>query len=175
MRGSGQGKGSGPAGSIVRHAPRGLAKRVRTRGSRWSEEAERVFLDALAASCNLQMSAEKVGFTTRGIYARRRRCAAFAQRFNTARAQGFARLEMELVRAACDSMEGIEFDADRPIPKMTVDQAILLLKMHKPQVMGERSRHPGGLPERMRTLAELAPSIKRKIEAIRNAPEPDED
>lgn len=171
MRGSGQGKGSGPAGRAVRYSKGGYARLVRTSGARWSEAAEKVFLDVLAASCNVKMAADASGFSTRAIYKRRMKCAAFHRRFEAAREQGFARLEMELIRTAADSMEGIEFDADRPLPKMTVDDAIRLLKAHKRQVAGEWRRHPGGVRERRKSIEEMRVSILRKVEAIKRARE----
>lgn len=155
------------AGSRVRYGENGCAKRIKTGGAQWSEEAEEAFFDALGASCNVSWSAAEVGFTTFTVYRQRRMRPEFATRWNAALAQGYARLEMALVEAAVDTVEGAEFDADRPIPRMTVDQAMNLLKLHGPQVRGER-RGPGNHARR-RTLDEVRASIVKKIEAIENA------
>lgn len=159
------------AGSRVRYGENGRAKRIKTSGAQWSEEAEERFFDALAASCNVTLSAAEVGFTTFTVYRQRRMRPDFAERWAGALAQGYARLEMALVEAAVDTVDGREFDAERPIPRMTVAEAMNLLKLHGPEVRGER-RGPGN-PRRRRTLDEVRGSIIKKIEAIENMPSDD--
>ncbi len=155
----------GPKGTTIRYE-HGRVKVVATRGHRWSDAAETLFLDALAASANVTSAAEAAGFSTVAIYARRRRDAAFAARWAAAVQEGVARLEVALVRAAADTMEGLEFDSDAPIPRMTVAEATNLWRLHRDQAAGRRDSHPGPAV-RLRTMDELRDGIVRKIEAIK--------
>lgn len=63
---------------------------IRTTGKRWSEEAEAVFLDHLAATCNVSIAAAACGFTRFTAYKRRRRDPGFARRWDEALAEGAA-------------------------------------------------------------------------------------
>lgn len=166
--GSGAGRGAGPTGSRVRYGPTGRAQRIKTGGHQWSDEAEELFFDHLAASCNVRGSAEAVGFTTYTVYRQRRLRPEFAEKWRIALAQGYARLEMALVEAAVDSLEEIDFDADRPIPRLTVEQAMNLLKLHGPEVREERAGRPGRLAA-PKSVEYYRESILRKIAAIRAA------
>jgi hypothetical protein len=167
-KGKRNGRGAGPAGSRVRYDQSGHAKRVKTGGYQWSEEAEEAFFDHLAASCNVRASAAAVGFTTFTVYRQRRLRPEFAARWQAALEQGYARLEMALVEAAADSLDGVEFDAERPIPKMSVDQAMNLLKLHRAEVRGVGGARPGRFAA-PRGIEHYRASILRKLEAIRNA------
>lgn len=166
--GSGRCHGEGPAGSRVRYDQSGRAKRVKTGGYQWSEEAEEAFFDHLAASCNVRASAEAVGFTADTVYRQRRMRPEFAQRWQAALEQGYARLEMALVEAANDTLEDVEFDAERPIPKMTVEQAMNVLRAHRNEVRGDGRRGPGRHAHPP-TLEEVRASIEKKVRAIKAA------
>jgi hypothetical protein len=131
------------AGSHVRYGPTGHAQRIKTGGAQWSDEAEELFLDVLASSCNVTMAAEATGFHTQTAYRMRRLRPDFAARWAQALEQGYIRLEFALVQAACDSVADVEFDSERPIPKMTVDQAMGVLRAHKGEVMGDGRKIPG--------------------------------
>ena len=156
------------AGTHVRYGPTGRAQKIKTGGAQWSDEAEELFLDVLAASCNIKMAAEATGFHTQTAYRLRRLRPDFAARWKEALDQGYIRLEMALVEAACDSIDNVEFDVDRPIPKMTVDQAMGVLRAHKNEVMGDGKR-PSGNQARRRSLDEVRDSIRKKIKAIEAA------
>jgi len=144
---------------------------IRSSGKRWSEEAEALFLDHLAASCNVTAAAETVGFTRVAIYKRRRRDPAFAQRWQAALEQGYARIEMLLVQRAAEALEGFAPDPDTPIPTMTVSDARAILGHHRASVEGgPRSRRQWARP---RSLDEMRDSILAKLEAIAPAlPQP---
>ena len=152
------------AGVVLRGTGKDGPQLVRTAGRRWSDEAEALFLDRLAASCNVTYAAEATGFSREAIYRRRRTDPAFAERWQAALEQGYARIEMALVRRAADALEGFAPDPDTPIPHMTVQDAIAVLKLHAPAVKGE-GRAPGWRA-RPRSLDEMRESILRKLEAI---------
>lgn len=134
----------------------------------WDDAAEAIFFDTLAATCNVTASAQAAGFTTPTVYEHRRKRPGFADRWQAALEQGYARLEMTLLQAANDSLAGVPFDADRPIPRMTVDQALDVLRAHHQRVTGGPHRGPGRYA-RPRPLDEVRAGIERKIRAIRAA------
>lgn len=155
----------GPAGSILRATGKDGIQIVNSKGKRMTDASDDLFFDALAASCNVTWSAGECGFSPAAIYARRRRDPAFAARWDSALAQGVARLEMLLVRQAEDYLEGRAPDPDAHMPQMSVADAIAILKLHKAAAAGQPAKYPGwrGRP---RPLAEVHASILAKIEAI---------
>lgn len=154
-----------PAGTILRASGKDGPQIVRSRGRRWTDAAEEIFIDRLAASCNVSWAAQECGFSTVAIYNRRRRDPAFADRWAAALAQGVARLDMMLVRTAEDFLEGRAPDPGSPFAAMTIRDAVSILKLHKPGVEGRPARYPGwrGRP---RSLEEMRGSILAKFEAI---------
>lgn len=67
----------------------------------WTEEKRTRFLDHLAETCNVTASLRAVGMTRRaGIYRLRRRDAHFSAAWDAALAQGYARLEAEMLDRA---------------------------------------------------------------------------
>jgi hypothetical protein len=156
-------RGRGPAGSAIRYGKDGL-KVVRSTGARWTEAAADMFLDRLAASCNVMLAADAAGFRVETVYKHRREDPVFAQRWQAALEQGYARIEMALVRRAADAMEGLAPDPATPIPEMTVDQALKVLSRHRASVEG-RGRGRRGWT-RPRSLDEVSESILVKLEAI---------
>ena len=158
---------SGPAGKIARAGGKDGAQIVHSRGKRWTDAAEALFLDALAASCNVTWSAAQCGFSKEALYARRRRDPAFAARWLDALVQGYFRIEAGLVAAAIATIEGRVPDPDFPIPAMTVADIIAILKLHRATVHGE-GKSPGwrGRP---RSLDEMKQSILAKLSAFDRA------
>ena len=137
---------------------------IRSTGARWTDQAEARFLDCLAATCNVTASAEAAGFTTFSIYRRRRGDPVFAQRWQAALEQGYARIEMALVRRAADALEGLSPDPATPIPAMTVEAALKILSRHRSSIeAGTRGKRNWVRP---RSLDELRDSILAKLEAV---------
>lgn len=130
----------GAVGAIVRPAKNNNTKIIRTTGHRWSNTAEAIFLEHLAASANVLASAAEAGFSTTAIYKRRMKEPAFAARWQVALEQGYARLEMQLVEIATSSLAGEEIAGDKPIPRMTPEEAMNLLKLHRAQVHGGKAQ-----------------------------------
>jgi hypothetical protein len=159
-----RGVGHGPAGTIVRAGGKDGPQRISSRGKRWTDEAEAIFLDSLAASCNVTFAARACGFSREALYARRRRDPRFGERWDHALAIGYPRLEAALVKAAVDTMEGRPPDPESPIPPMSARDAIAVLKLHQDRVHGTGKRP--GWRGRPRSLAEVKQSILGKLSAI---------
>lgn len=141
---------------------------VRSSGRRWSDAAEARFLDHLAATCNVTASADAAGFTRVAIYKRRRRDSAFAERWQAALDQGYARIEALVLRRIEEALEGFVPDPDLPIPPLTMKDALAVLGHHRRSVdRGPRSRRQWARP---RSLDEVRDSILAKLEAIAPLP-----
>jgi hypothetical protein len=143
----------------------GKAQLVRTGGAQWSDEAEELFFDNLYATCNVRASARAAGFSAPTVYRQRRMRPEFAARWDACLADGYAQLEIELVRTALEMLHGLETppepedDAQRPLSRMTIDQAMKLLSQRRPETRGGRRA-------RVRSFDEVRASIARKVEAI---------
>lgn len=159
---------SGPEGTRLqtgRHGP----QLVRTRGRRWSDRAEKRFLDHLAAAANVIASAQACGFSPQALYARRRKDAAFAERWDAALAQGYAHIEALLVQRSIEVLEGVEPDPATPIiiRDMTVKDALMLLGHHRRVVQGfplKSRRWQRPVP-----IEEVRQDVLRKVAAMERA------
>jgi hypothetical protein len=87
------------AGSVVRRTRWGPAQRVRAH-KQWCDEDEDVFLDALAATCNVTLACEQADVSHTTVYRQRRLRADFTIKWQAALEQGYAAMEMALVEAA---------------------------------------------------------------------------
>lgn len=154
-----------PAGTGVRAAGKNGPQVIRTCGKYWTDEAEAQFLDALAASCNVRMAAEAIGYQTATLYWRRRRDQRFAARWQAAMEQGYARLEAMLLETAEETLAGRAPDPERPFARMSVKEAIDLLRMHQQAARGQGPRTPGRRPV-PRPVEEVRASVLAKLSAI---------
>lgn len=134
----------------------------------WTAESEAAFLDHLAASANVTRAAARAGFSKVTVYNKRRSDPGFATRWQAALEQGYARLEMMLVRSATNAMSLEPPDPEAPFAEMTVAEAMNLLRLHHAAAKGQGPRAPGGR-WRPRPLDELRDSILLKLEAIEAA------
>lgn len=102
-----------------------------------TKAAEQVFLRALAATCNVRLSAAAAGASVAAFNRRRRQRPAFAREWRLALRMGWERLEMAALAAGAP--ESHEDDAWRecepaPIPPMSASEAIQLLYLHQKSV-----------------------------------------
>lgn len=156
---------AGPKGSIARAGGKDGPQIIESGGHRWTDEAEEIFLDALAASNNARWAADRCGFSREAIYARARRDPGFHERMAAARALGYGRVDELLARGAEDFLAGRPPDPDSPLPPMTVQDAIAIQKLHRASQSGESGRRHSW-PARPRSLDEVRGSILKKLSAI---------
>lgn len=157
---------AGPVGSSLRASGKDGPQIINSKGKRWTDEAELLFLDALGATCNVTASARAAGFSTEAIHRRRRRDAGFAQRWAAALEQGYVRLETAMIRRATEAMDGLAADPDSVMPPVTFAEAINLLRLHRAGASAERAARGGGSRRRPRSLDEVRRSIMIKLEAV---------
>lgn len=137
---------------------------ARARLKQWTPRAEARFLATLAATCNVKAACAEAGLTQASAYLHYRRWAGFARQWQEALALGYVRIEMALVQHAGNVFSGEAFDPDGPLPPMTFDQAIQLLRLHQKRVRGV-GKWPGRMARAPDWDAARA-SILRKIDAI---------
>ena len=134
----------------------------RARLKQWTSRVEARFLAALAATCNVKAACAEVGMWPPSAYNHRKRWRAFAQAWDEAIEDGYARIEAELVEAGCNPYSDLDDIPATEIPPMTFEQKIHLLHMHKKQVRGI-GKAPG-LPPRIATPEEAEAAIRRWLD-----------
>ena len=129
-RKAGGDRDNGPKGTILRASGRHGPQLTETTGRFWTDEAEAIFLDNLAATCNVTLASRACGFSGTTVWRRRRRDAGFAARWLEALAEGYVRLETAIVQRAADRFDGTAPD-DEAQPVVSTAEAINLLRLHK--------------------------------------------
>jgi hypothetical protein len=86
----------------------GAGRHVQVRETKgWTRARRARFLEVLATSANVRLSARAVGVDTTGAYALRKRDAAFAELWDEAMAQGYDTLEAALLERARGGVNAI--------------------------------------------------------------------
>jgi hypothetical protein len=159
---------SEPAGNAPRASGKDGAQLQRGYGGRITREEEVFFLSRLAATNNFTAAAAEAGRTPEAFHKRRRNDPAFDRECIDARARGHDRVEQLLLDHAEATLSGrAPLPPDSPIPPMSIDQAINLLKLTRGTVRGEGRR--AGWQARIRSLDEVRGSILRKLSAFDRA------
>jgi hypothetical protein len=155
----------------VRGTAGGGQRRVQIARARlrdWSPAAERRFLDALGATCNVSAALAEVGKSKGSAYTHRKRWPAFAKLWDQVLEEAYAALEISLMQNACNLFSAREYLPETVIRDMSVADAIHLLHCQKNKVLGI-GKAPGKSWRRPRTLDEVRGSILAKLEAIERA------
>lgn len=156
---------------VVRRAKNCRTQVIRAGAKRWSQAAERAFLEELAGTANVRAAAAAAGFSTTTLYRRRSLWPGFAAEWDACLEQGYVRIEAMLIELATDSLrppgEPIEGDDD-PARRMSVAEAMNLLKLHRAAVRGGSAQRYDARA-RAPDMDAVRASILRKIEAIERA------
>lgn len=156
----------GPEGCVVRAAKNGKTKIVRSGGKRWTLQSEKIFLEHLSATANVKAACALAGFSTTAVYGQRNRNPGFAERWQQALETGVARLEMLLVHSAGATLEGLPLDGEIEIPRMTIDQVMNVMKLHRAQVHGGKPQRYGWRME-LPPIEQVQAEILKKVAALR--------
>jgi hypothetical protein len=113
---------------------------ARARLKQWTASTEGVFLARLSATCNVRMACAAAGLSVASAYVHRQRSSDFARRWQAALEEGYERLELALVDGAIGSLEGRAPAYDDRIERISFDQAVTLLKLHKLAAIGHGVR-----------------------------------
>jgi len=141
-----------------------LVQIARARAGQWTAASEDRFLEVLAATCNAKAAYEAAGKSKGSAYSHRKRWAGFGRRWQAAEEIGYGRIEDALLERGQNLFSSRELPPDAPMPRMTVGEAIQLLRLHRYEVhqVGKRPGHW----RRPRSLDEVRDSILRKLAAF---------
>ena len=131
----------------------------------FTEEKRQIFLDHLAACCNVKAAAAAAEISVSAVYDTRRREPGFAQAWDEAMEIGYATLEALLIERAAKGGHYVPGDTPVPGPE-TIDTwlAMDLLRLHKKSGAG---RNKGGRPARRASETETIAAILKGLEVIR--------
>ncbi len=125
--------------------------------------ARKAFLDHLAMTSNVAASSRAAGISAARAYAYRRRTPAFAVLWQAALAEGFARLEAELLAEALRAVSGKVSDATLKSRAQRQRLGLSLLALHRAAVRGAPRQAPAAADAR----AALAAKVEAKLRDIR--------
>jgi hypothetical protein len=103
----------------------------------WTPKKQRDFLTALAETCNVKLSARLAKVSTSAIYARRERDASFRAGWDRSLAEGYAKLELEMLKRALHGVERVVVTraGNRETFREYNDRlGLALLRMHRDSV-----------------------------------------
>ena len=129
-----------------------------------------LFLDHLAQTANVSASARAAGVTSSAVYAERRRTPAFRDAWALALAEGYARLETDLLAEALQSANGRTADGTLKARAQKHRLAIALLSAHRASVKGGASITPASKPAQP-DLATLKAQLVLKLTQMRQRAE----
>lgn len=150
--------GAGPVGPLQRRKPR---------ANGWTVARRTAFLEELAASCNVERARKAAGMASSGVYRLRQREPLFAEQWQAALELGYERLEMALLRRAIEAVEGLALDPDdearQPVEKMTVAEAMGVLRQHRASVEGSNARRLRPAARQVATQQEVDAILIQRI------------
>lgn len=139
---------------------------------RFDAKRQAVFLEWFAATCNVALSAEKAGVVPQTVFKHRMKDPVFAEGWRQAMAQGYARLEAELVRAASGAspptptgeISATEVEAASTAEPIKPELRLAILKEHNAQAErdGRSGRRPGARAVPL-TDAELRVALVKRL------------
>lgn len=130
--------------------------------ARMTNATRRAFLAALSESSNVAASARAAGVSSGAIYAERRKSPAFRGQWEEALAEGYARLEADLLAEALQAASGKVGEATLKSRAQKHRLALALLNAHRATVKQAGSRagaNGGGLAPMGGSRAELLERI----------------
>ncbi|MEA3011611.1 MAG: hypothetical protein QOD42_156 [Sphingomonadales bacterium] len=138
----------------------------------FNRAAQQVFLEWFAATCNVKWSAERAGFNYKTVLRHRMTDPVFAEGWDRAVPQAYARLEAQQLETKRTEVPiGIEGDWDAPeMDPVDPQIAIQLLREHKRDVAGPRPgfgepRKQGRRPT-VATNAEVKAALEKRLKAF---------
>lgn len=148
---------------MIRRSRCGRPSVQRQRGNNWTPAKRAVFLDHLAATCNVTRSCEAAGMRANGAYGLRRVDPGFAEQWRAALLTGYDRLEEALIQHAMRGLSDVEHGE---VPETPFDPAVAmaLIKMHENRKQGLKKA--GGPAVRRATEEETDAAILKQLAAI---------
>ena len=148
----------------------GTAARRRVRVARdWTRAKEARFLSALGDTCNVTLAAKIAGVANSTVYSHRAKDAAFRKGWDVALAQGYARLELEMLeRAINGSVRTIKVGGQEQVVVEHSDRVgLMLLKMHRDRAEAPERVARDAAETSVEEVQELRAKILAKLERVR--------
>lgn len=149
----------------------GPLQRRRPRPNSFTAAKRKLFLDELAASCNVERARKAAGVLSPCVYRVRQRDPLFAEQWQAALEIGYERLEMALLRRAIEAVEGLTLDAEdearQPVEKMTVAEAMNVLRQHRPSVERGAVRGRRSAARHIATQQEVDALLIKRIRMVK--------
>lgn len=136
-----------------------------TRARRFGKADKTVFLDTLAATCNIAASARACGFSLSTIDRHRKKDATFRDNVRRALTTGYKRLEMAMLERAIHGVEEEVWHAGKIVGTKIVysDQiGLRLLALHRDNV-----ETPEREPDIDREYAQVRAELEARLDAMR--------
>jgi hypothetical protein len=137
----------------------------RKKHARWSRLKRQIFLDHLAATCNVSASSVAAGMSPKAAYSLRRKDPAFVQAWEEAVLEGYALLETALAAHALGG-GGTDRRIQTAGGELHVDDALRILTMHRNSMAG---KWRGGRKLTVATREETDKAILEKLAAMEKA------
>jgi predicted deacylase len=149
----------------IRAGKNGKLQQSGVRKDGWSLRKRAMFLDHLAATCNVRASEAAAGIRQGGAYPLRRRDSDFAAAWDEALEIGYVRLEAMVIERTIKKIEIPEGTTTAPdISATDIEQAFTLLRLHGRSVKEYKRR--GGGKAVQATEAETNAAIIKKLRAL---------
>lgn len=162
--------------SIEPNCNRRLQKR-RKRHNLFGRERREIFLEHLAATCNVQASAAAAGVAVSTVYANRMRDPDFRSDWQAALEQGYAALEVALVERALHGGRRAKVRGDKQVEgpdapgEIDWEKGLELLRHHQRGLAG--FNQPGQLAPKRVPIEQVAAKLIRKFRALGLRPDGD--
>jgi hypothetical protein len=159
-----------PRALVVRRSKGEEAQIVRAGEGRWTPEAEAVFFGWLGAGWGVRRAAKEAGFSTEGLYRRRRTQPDFAARWAEAKGDALERNDFLLIDSLQWTLDPEAVEAAETLPRPTISEAIRIQRLYRAPARGEKAREAE--PERpRRDVNELLDGIRDRLAEIKREQE----
>ncbi len=151
---------------IVPGNRRRMQKRRAPRRKLFGKAAKEAFLEALAATCNVQASAEAAGFGVGVVYAHRMKDREFAEKWWLALEQGAAKLVALRLQHDVAEAERLSIAGDRPPDAGTALDLLKLMTQLRAHVPGLRGDVKTGAAPQVASVEETCRALTKRLRAF---------
>ncbi len=152
-------------------APKG-SKKAKPRRNAFTQKRKRIFLAHFAATANAKAAARAAGVAFTTVYQHRRTDPAFLEGWNDSLAEGYARVEAELVRRASTPPPRVKADEKAARANETIDPKVALAILESYRRNG--NKRPGEILLRPYDIEKVRERLEAKMRALAMLPD-DED
>lgn len=165
----------GVKGTVLARNRNGDLHLRNVRSDGWSEEERGLFLDTLAATCNVDAAAMAAGHPKKSASALRRRDTGFRDQWDEALETGYAILEamlLEKAQSAISAKRPMLNDAGANTDRVagddiTIRDAIALLDKHRAMVIRIRQGKEAGNATKAATAKESCAELMKRMRALK--------